>query len=125
MRAALVDLMEKHQLDALVFPFRTAVPWEIANMPPNTWQHPEVRNHLEVVLAQVVLDASALTGSAAYCAAERLTADRMALGATGDLRAGLAALCPPDNCGTAEERRASLTGHRAIADLLAFASRLA
>lgn len=46
MRAALVGLMEQHQLDALVLPFRTTVPWEIANMPPNTWQHPEVRNHL-------------------------------------------------------------------------------
>lgn len=46
MRAALVGLMERHGLDALVLPFRTAVPWDIANMPPNTWQHPEVRNHL-------------------------------------------------------------------------------
>jgi tetratricopeptide (TPR) repeat protein len=84
----------------------------------------DARNHLEVVLAAVVLDSTALGASAAYSSAERRTADRMALAATGDLRAGLAALCPPDAT-TAEARRAALTEHPAIADLLAFVFRLA
>jgi hypothetical protein len=48
----------------------------------------------------------------------------MALAATGDLRAGLAALCPADAT-TAEARRAALVDQPALADLLAFTFRLA
>ncbi len=46
MRAALVGLMDKYQLDGLVLPFRTATPWDIDAMPRDTWKNPEVRNHL-------------------------------------------------------------------------------
>jgi tetratricopeptide (TPR) repeat protein len=83
----------------------------------------DVRNHLEVVLAAIVLDSVALTGSTAYCVAERLTADRVALALTGDLRAGLAALCPTDVT-TSEARHAALTDHPPLAELLSFAARL-
>lgn len=46
MRAALEGLMDKYQLDALVLPFRTLIPYDIDTMPRNSWQNPEVRNHL-------------------------------------------------------------------------------
>jgi hypothetical protein len=84
----------------------------------------EARNHLEVVLAAVVLESAALSASAAYCVAERLTADRVAFALTGDLRAALTALCPADVT-TAEGRAAALSDHPALAELLAFASRIA
>jgi amidase len=46
LRAALLGLMEKHELDGLILPFRTLLPWDIDRMPANTWQDPAVRNHL-------------------------------------------------------------------------------
>jgi Asp-tRNA(Asn)/Glu-tRNA(Gln) amidotransferase A subunit family amidase len=46
MRAALLELMEKNQLHALILPFRTAVPWDIRAMPADSWKNPAVRNHL-------------------------------------------------------------------------------
>jgi Asp-tRNA(Asn)/Glu-tRNA(Gln) amidotransferase A subunit family amidase len=46
LRTALLGLMEKYQLDGLILPFRTLTPWDIDHMPRNTWQNPEVRNHL-------------------------------------------------------------------------------
>lgn len=45
-KTALLALMDTYQLDALVLPFRTLTPWRIDAMPRNTWQNPEVRNHL-------------------------------------------------------------------------------
>jgi Asp-tRNA(Asn)/Glu-tRNA(Gln) amidotransferase A subunit family amidase len=45
-RAALLNLMEKHQLDGLILPFRTATPWRIDAMPAGSWKDPSVRNHL-------------------------------------------------------------------------------
>lgn len=46
LRTALGGLMEKYQLDALVLPYRTYALDEIDHMPRNSWQRPEVRNHL-------------------------------------------------------------------------------
>jgi len=34
-------LMDKYELDGLVLPFRTLLPWDIDHMPRNTWQNPE------------------------------------------------------------------------------------
>jgi Asp-tRNA(Asn)/Glu-tRNA(Gln) amidotransferase A subunit family amidase len=45
-RAALLDVMEKNQLDGLILPFRTATPWDINAMPRDSWKNPDVRNHL-------------------------------------------------------------------------------
>jgi len=47
MREALLALMDKNQLDALVYPNRTLLP-DVVGSPPNTvgWQRRSVRNHL-------------------------------------------------------------------------------
>ena len=45
-RNALLGVMDNNQLDGLILPFRTATPWHINAMPPDTWKNPEVRNHL-------------------------------------------------------------------------------
>jgi tetratricopeptide (TPR) repeat protein len=84
---------------------------------------PDMRNHLEVVLAAVVLDSTALTSAAAYCAAERLTADRVAFAQTGDLRAALAGICPAD-AASLEARAAVLSDHAPMTELLAFVARI-
>jgi amidase len=47
LRAALQTLIDKHQLDALVLPYRTLLPDEAANPPTGGgWQRRSVRNHL-------------------------------------------------------------------------------
>jgi hypothetical protein len=83
------------------------------------------REHLEVVLAGCVLDAGALEAARAWCVAERLTADRTALALTGDLRAALTALCPPQLATTAEARADALGSVPALVELLAFAGQIA
>ncbi len=82
------------------------------------------RSHLESVLAACLVDSSAPAAAAAYAAAERLSADRAALVITGDLRAGLAALCPEEAV-TVEARAQALSEVHAIVELVAFASSLA
>jgi tetratricopeptide (TPR) repeat protein len=77
------------------------------------------REHLEVVLAACIVDPVALSSAPGYAVAERLTADRFALAATGDLRAALAALCPADAT-SVDARADALTESPAIAELLAF-----
>ncbi len=76
------------------------------------------RARLEVVLAAAV-DGQVAAGAPAYAQAERLTADRVALAATGDLRAALLALAPDDD-GSPDARTAALT-QSPLSDLLAFA----
>ncbi len=83
-----------------------------------------VRSHVEVQLANCVLDANALGSSMTYCAAERLTADRVAYAMTGDLRAALSALAPPE-ANTAELRAAALAQSPGLLELLAFAATVA
>jgi tetratricopeptide (TPR) repeat protein len=80
------------------------------------------RSRIEGVLAACLVDSSAPQAAAHYAAAERLSADRAALAATGDLRAGLMALCPGDAT-TAAARAEALT-EGVLAELLAFASSL-
>ncbi len=47
MREALQSLMDKYQLDALIYPNRTLLADEVANPPPGaSWQRRSVRNHL-------------------------------------------------------------------------------
>jgi hypothetical protein len=82
------------------------------------------RAHLEGVLAACLVDSSALQAAARYAQAERLSADRAAFIATGDLRAALLALTPAEAV-TADERAEALSDVPAVAELLAFASSLA
>ena len=77
-----------------------------------------------MVLAGCLVDSTALSRLPQYLVAERYTADRVALLATGDLRAGLVALCPPDAT-TPETRAAALTSAPALIELCAFARALA
>jgi Tfp pilus assembly protein PilF len=77
------------------------------------------RSHLEMVLANVILDSSAAAAADDYARTERLSAGRAAFAATGDLRAGLVALAPAD--ATSLEVRAAALGHPELADLIAFA----
>jgi tetratricopeptide (TPR) repeat protein len=79
------------------------------------------RAQAESALANVLTDPSAMVSASAYTAAERLTADRVALCATGDLRAALCALVPSDAT-TARGRIAALRNAPAIVELLAFAA---
>jgi hypothetical protein len=79
----------------------------------------ERRGHLEMVLANVIVDSSAVAAADDYARTERLSAGRAALAATGDLRAGLTALAPAD--ATSLEVRAAALGHPELADLIAFA----
>jgi Asp-tRNA(Asn)/Glu-tRNA(Gln) amidotransferase A subunit family amidase len=46
MRAALLGLIDKYQLEVLVYPNRTLVPDDGANPPSGGWQRHSVRNHL-------------------------------------------------------------------------------
>lgn len=82
------------------------------------------REHLEMVLAACVTDSAALAAGAEYAAAERHSADRVALARTGDLRAGLAALAPAEAT-TAKLRLTALREVPALVELLAFAATLA
>jgi tetratricopeptide (TPR) repeat protein len=77
------------------------------------------RSHLEMVLANVVVDSSAAAAADDYARTERLSAGRAALAVTGDLRAALAALAPAD--ATTLEVRAAALAHPELADLIAFA----
>jgi len=77
------------------------------------------RARLEAALAAAAVDSRAGTAAAEYARAERLSADRVALAATGDLRAGLVALAPAD--ATTAEARAAALGNAPLAELLAFA----
>ena len=86
--------------------------------PPSTLGEAE-RGHLEVVLAAAVVDSQAAAGAADYARAERLTADRVALAATGDLRAALVALAPAD--ATTPDARAAALAAPPLSDLIAFA----
>jgi hypothetical protein len=72
-----------------------------------------------VALAAAVADAQVAAHASAYALAERLSADRVALAATGDLRAGLIALAPVD--ATTPEARAAALSTPPLADLIAFA----
>ena len=78
------------------------------------------RAHLEVVLAAAAVDSQAAAGAADYARAERLTADRVALAATGDLRAALTALAAADADDARGARRRARPRRRS-SDLLAFA----
>jgi hypothetical protein len=84
----------------------------------------DVRARLESVLAACLVDSTASQAAARYAQAERLSADRAAFLATGDLRAGLLALCPQEVT-TAEARAEALSEVPAIVELLAFATSLA
>jgi tetratricopeptide (TPR) repeat protein len=81
------------------------------------------RERLEAALAACLVDSSAAQAAASYPEVERLSADRAALLSTGDLRAGLCALCPQE-ANTPEARAAALEEVPALAQLLAFASSL-
>ncbi|HEX9105084.1 MAG TPA: hypothetical protein VF997_22890, partial [Polyangia bacterium] len=77
------------------------------------------RARLEVALAAAAVDPRAAAGAGEYARAERLSADRVALAATGDLRAGLLALAPADAT-TPEARNAALAAPP-LSELIAFA----
>ncbi len=78
------------------------------------------RAHLEVVLAAAAaVDSQAAAGAADYTRAERLSADRVALAATGDLRAALIALAPTD--AATPEARAAALATPPLSELIAFA----
>ncbi len=82
------------------------------------------RARLEMSLANLVVDRGAAEQAEAYAEHERLTANRVALVVTGDLRAGLTALC--GNVGdSAAERDQAMIEDPALADLVAFAFSLA
>ncbi len=82
------------------------------------------RARLEMSLANLVVDRGAAEHAETYAEQERLTANRVALVVTGDLRAGLTALA--GNVGdSAAERDQAMIGDPALADLVAFAFSLA
>jgi len=89
---------------------------------PETFTEPQ-RAVLEIVLAACVLDGQALASGQAYCVAERRSADRTALALTGDLRAALWALGPPE-AATPEARTAALLQTPALHELIRFAAEL-
>jgi Tfp pilus assembly protein PilF len=88
------------------------------NLDPEQLPEPH-RARLEVVLAAAVVDSQAALRAADWTRAERLSADRAAFAATGDLRAALNALAPPSAGGVAE--RAALLTTSPLGDLVAFA----
>jgi len=94
-----------------------ALPLRPESMPERT------RAHLEIALAAAALDNAALASGQAYCAAERWSADRAALSATGDARAALTALAAPD-VATPDARTAALTHAPALIELLRFIDHL-
>lgn len=77
------------------------------------------RARLEVALAAAAVDSQAVARAADWARAERLTADRVALAATGDPRAALVALAPAD--ATTPEARTAALGAGPLAELIAFA----
>ncbi|MDB4970575.1 MAG: Tetratricopeptide 4 [Myxococcales bacterium] len=93
---------------------------ELAQLQLDPERLPEpARARLEVVLAAAVVDSRAAAAAADWIRAERLSADRAALAATGDLRAALTALAPSEGTGVAE--RAALLTTSPLGDLVAFA----
>ncbi len=97
---------------------------ELAALAIDPEQLPEAqRGRLEMVLAAAVADGNAPAAAADYPRAERLTADRAAYAATGDLRAALVALAPSSANAPTEtaSARAALLATSAIAELVAFA----
>jgi len=89
---------------------------------PESFTEPQ-RALLEIVLAACVLDGQALASGQAYCVAERRSADRTALALTGDLRAALWALGPPEAT-TPEARALALVQTPALLELIRFAAEL-
>jgi tetratricopeptide (TPR) repeat protein len=83
-----------------------------------------MRSHIEAALAACVVDSTASAAAAHYAVNERLSADRAALAITGDLRAGLVALCPVER-ESIGSRAEALAEVRPLAELVAFASQLA
>ena len=82
------------------------------------------RARLEVSLANLVVDRGAADQAQEYAETERLTANRVALVVTGDLRAGLTALS--GNVGDSiAERQCAMHDDPAMADLVLFAFSLA
>ena len=93
---------------------------ELSGVALDPEQLPEAeRAHLEMVLATAVANPQAAASAADYARAERRSADRVALAATGDLRAALAALV--SNEATTPEARAAALAAPPLSDLLAFA----
>jgi tetratricopeptide (TPR) repeat protein len=93
---------------------------ELAALALDPEQLPEPqRSRLEMVLATAVVDSNLPAAATDYARAERLSADRVAYAATGDLRAALTALTPP--AAAAPEARAALLTTSALAELIAFA----
>jgi hypothetical protein len=93
---------------------------ELSALQLNPDELPEARrSHLEMVLANVIVDSSAALAADHYARTERLSAGRAAFAATGDLRAALVALAPADAITT--EARAMALAHPELADLVAFA----
>ena len=100
--------------------FRHAWQTELAALGIDPARLPEpARARLEMVLAAAVVDAEAAASAADYPIAERLSADRVAFAATGDLRAALAALASSDTTTTLE--RAAMLAASPLSDLIAFA----
>lgn len=80
---------------------------------------PPARARIEMTLRECLADRSALAAASAYCAAERLTADRVALAATGDYRAALVTLGPAEATTPASRARALLE-HPPLSELLSW-----
>ena len=80
------------------------------------------RARLEVALADRLVDRSAAERAPGYARAERLSADRVAYAATGDLRAGLVALGGEASDAAARER--AVLEDPALVDLIGFARAL-
>jgi hypothetical protein len=100
--------------------FTRAWQMELASLPLDPERLPEARRaRLEMVLAAAAVDSSLPAAAADYARAERLTADRVAYAATGDLRAGLVALAPA--AASSSEARAAALATPALAALVAFA----
>ncbi|HEX6835979.1 MAG TPA: tetratricopeptide repeat protein, partial [Polyangia bacterium] len=85
---------------------------------PERLSEPE-RARLEVALAAAAVDSQAAARAADYARDERLSADRVALAATGDLRAALIALAPAD--ATTPEARTAALAVPPLSELIAFA----
>jgi hypothetical protein len=93
---------------------------ELAALALDPGQLPEAqRSRIEVALASALVDGNAVAAAADYPRVERLTADRAAYAATGDLRAALVALTPLGAVGP--DARAAQLATGAIAELVAFA----
>jgi hypothetical protein len=93
---------------------------ELGALPLDPERLPEARRaRLEGLLAAAAADSSLPAAAADYARAERLSADRIAYAATGDLRAGLVALAPA--AASSSEARAAALATPALSELVAFA----